>query len=194
MKNNVFAAAFGAVMAVWFFTGCEIGNHNVIRQERPAEGFTNVSLSGVGNVYVHPGENYKVIVTTDSNLQDRVVTTVNGDTLRITQRSSLFSSTELAIDVYLPELRSISLSGAGNFTVNAGEAADLDISLSGTGDIDARNFQVQNITISHSGVGTSKVWAESTLTGKLSGVGEILYKGNPAIDIKKSGVGSIKPL
>jgi len=202
MKNNVFAAAFLAAMAVGFFTGCKMGNGNVtsqertnlISQEKTAEGFNDIELDGVGNVNVYPGENYRVIVTTDSNLQDRVVTTVNGSTLQITQKSGPFKSTELTIDVYLPELKSITLDGAGEFKINDGEAFELDLSLSGTGSIDAQYFKAQNITITHSGVGTSKIWATDTLNGNLSGVGKILYKGNPTIHVNKTGVGTIEPL
>jgi len=194
MKNNVFVVVFLAVMAVGFFTGCNMENHKAISQERTVEEFTDITLVGAGNVFVHPGEDYKVIVTTDSNLQDRVVTTVNSNTLQITQSSGSFSSTELTIDVYLPELKSISLDGAGNFKINAGAASELDLSLSGAGDIDAQNFQVKKITITHSGVGTSKIWATDTLNVNLSGAGKILYKGNPTKNVNKTGVGTIKPL
>jgi len=194
MKNKVFTMAFLAVITAGFITGCNMGNFNVISQERTAEGFNEIALTGMGNINVHPAENYKVIVTTDSNLQDRVATTVNGNTLRITQKSGSFSSTELDIDVYLPELKSISLNGAGNFNINAGEASELNISISGTGNINAQNYQVENITITHSGVGTSKIWATNTIKGNLSGVGSIFYKGNPTISVNKTGVGTIEAL
>jgi len=200
MKGNVLV--LGAIMILGFFSGCHLGNGNVTSQERTnviseektAEGFNGITLIGVGNVNVHPGENYRVIVTTGSNLQDRVITTVDGKTLQITQKSGSFNSTELTIDVYLPELKNITLDGAGKFKVHAGETSELDLSISGTGNIDAQNFQVQNITITHSGVGTSKIWATDTLNGNLSGVGKILYKGNPAIHVNKTGVGTIEPL
>jgi len=194
MKNKVFAMVFLAVITIGFLTGCNLGNFNVTSQERTVEGFNDISLIGVGNVNVHPGENFKVVVTTDSNLQDRVITTVNGNTLLITEKSGSFSSTELDIDVYLPELKNISLSGAGNFNIYAGEAFDLEIYTSGTGNIDAQNYQVENITITHSGVGTSKIWATNTLKGNLTGVGNILYKGTPTISVNKEGIGTIKPL
>ncbi|MDR0448824.1 MAG: DUF2807 domain-containing protein, partial [Treponema sp.] len=163
-------------------------------QERTTAGFSNVTLEGVGNVNIHPGENFKVIVTTDSNLQDRVVTTTNGNTLRITQRSGSFNATKLTIDVYMPELKGIALGGAGNFIINAGKASELAFSLSGVGNVDAQNFEVQNVTIEHSGVGNAKIWATISLNGTLSGVGNIFYKGNPTKNIKRTGIGNISPL
>jgi hypothetical protein len=194
MERNKFVLAFLAIMVVVFIAGCDMGNGNVISQERTVEGFNAVNLDGVGNVNIHFNENYKVTVTTDSNLQERVLTSVSGNALNITQRSGLFNAKELTIDVYLPELKSISLKGAGNFKINAGNASELSISLSGTGNIDAQNFQVQNITITHSGVGNAKVWATNTLNGSLSGVGNILYKGNPTRNVTRTGVGNINPL
>jgi hypothetical protein len=135
-----------------------------------------------------------VVVTTDSNLQDRVTTKVNGTTLHISQKSGSFNATKITIDVYMPELNSISLNGAGTFKINSGNTVDLDYTLSGTGNIDAQKFQAENITISHSGVGNAKIWATNTLTGTLSGVGNISYKGSPKLNMKRTGLGTIKPL
>jgi hypothetical protein len=194
MKGNVLVLVFVVIVIFGGFTGCDIGNGNVIDQDRTVEGFNGIKLDGVGDVKVHTGENYRVVVTTDSNLQDRVLTTVNGNILRITQRSGSFNATRLTIDVYLPELTSISLNGAGNFTVNSGDASELNLSLSGTGNINAQNFEVQNVTITHSGVGNARIWATNTLNGNLSGVGNILYKGNPTINVNRTGVGNFKPL
>jgi len=129
--KGIVLTLFG-IMFIGFFTGCSImGNANVISQERKVEGFNSIMLDGVGNVNVHSNENYKVIVITDSNLQDLVLTTVNGNNLRISQRSGSLNPTELTIDVYMPELRNISLSGAGNFQINNGTASELNYSLSG---------------------------------------------------------------
>jgi hypothetical protein len=203
MKSNVLVLAFGAIVIFLGFTGCIInvmdsgnvaGNGNVISQERAVEGFNGITLDGAGNVNVHPGEKNKVVVTTDSNLQDRVLTTVNGNTLLITQSSGSFNAKELTIDVYLPELASISMNGAGNFTVNSGKASELTFSLSGAGNINAQNFQVQNIHITHSGVGDAKIWATDSLNGTLSGVGNIRYKGSPTVNVNRTGVGNIRPL
>jgi len=204
MKMGKTLFTFGVVLLVAFLFGCdsngegngEKGNGDVISQERTANNFNAVILDGVGNVNVHHSENYKVVVTTDSNNQDIITIEVNGNNLHIDQKKTNgFKATKLEIDVYLPELKSISLNGFGNFKINNGNASQLDFSLSGMGNIDAQNFQVQNVTIKHSGVGDAKIWATNTLNGSFFGVGKILYKGNPTIDVnKKSSVRNIKPL
>jgi len=194
MRNKLFSLVLGVIMTMTFFTGCEMGNGIVTSQERTAEGFSGITLDGLGNVNVHPGKKHKVVVTTDSNLQDRVLITVYGNNLRITQHSGLFNANELTIDVYLPELTSIFLNGAGNFTINSGNASELTFSLSGTGNINAEDFSVQTVNITHSGVGNAKIWATNSLKGTFSGVGNIRYRGNPTINVNTTGVGNITPL
>jgi len=192
MRKNVLA--FLGLILMMIFLGCTIGNRNVISQERTIEGFNGVKFEGVGNVNIYPGENYRVIVKTDNNLMDRVSTTVSGNILQITQKSGQFNASELTINVYMPEIKNITLNSAGNIKVFNGNSSELSISLSGAGNIEAQDLQVQNVTVNNSGAGNIKIWAINTLNGTLSGAGNILYKGNPTININKTGAGNINPL
>ena len=205
MKMGKTLFTFGVVLLVAFLFGCNLnekderikGNGDVISQERTANNFNAVILDGVGNVNVHPSDNYKVVVTTDSNIQDYIVVEINGNNLFIdkTKPNVNFETKKLIIDVYLPELKSISLNGAGNFQINNGNASELDISLSGAGNIDAQDFQVQNVSIRFSGAGNAKIWATNTLNGSFSGSGNILYKGSPTINVNITSIaGNINPL
>jgi len=74
MRRNVLV--FLGFMLMVVFLGCEMGNGDVISEERTAEGFHGVKLGGVENVNIYPGEDYRVTVKTDSNLMDRVLTSV----------------------------------------------------------------------------------------------------------------------
>ena len=75
MRINWLISMFLVVVFLTFLNGCPLnnqikGNGNVVSQERTASNFYNVILDGVGNVNIHNAENYKVTVTTDSNIQD----------------------------------------------------------------------------------------------------------------------------
>ena len=196
MKNNQLVFAFLTILFLGFMSGCDnTADSYVISQERAIAGlFSGISSDGVGNVNVHFSENFRIVVTTDSNLQYRVLTTVNNNILRITQSTGAFNPTKLTIDVHLPVLNSISLHGAGNFTINNGSASEFNMALTGTGNIYAQNFQVQHLTITHSGVGTARIWATNSLNGNHTGVGNILYRGNPTKNIISTGIGDIRSL
>ena len=194
MKKRFFPVFLVFLLPV-FICGCiiNLGDGNVIDQERNVQGFNSVLLSGAGDVYIFPGSEFKVVVTTDSNLQEYVTTKVKAGILYIDENSFRgFHPTKLVIDVYLPELTCVKLRGAGNIKVNDGNISDFEIVLSGAGNIDAKNFEAENVSIILSGAGDIKTWATDSLTGKLSGVGSIMYRGDPPIkDIRKTGVGSI---
>jgi len=180
------------------FASCEKektvrGSGNIVSQERTASGFSGIAIDGVADVNVHMDEDYKVIVTIDDNLQNNVLTEVKTNVLHINEKPKINfnTTTKVIVDVYLPELKDIDLKGVGTVILSNGNTSDFKISLSGVGNIDAQNYRVEDIIITHSGVGEAKIWATNSLKGSLSGVGNILYKGNPTIEVNASGVGKI---
>lgn len=174
-------------------------NYSSINQTRDLEGFDGVALEGVGEVNIHTGKEYKVIVTTDKNLQDDVITKVDGNTLYIDQKSKninvkrIFNSEDMTIDVYMPELKNVSLAGLGNIKIHDGNTSELEISLSGAGNIDAQNYQVKNAKVTNSGTGEIIIWATETLNCELTGTGNINAKNNPVknANVTVSGIGDI---
>jgi len=198
VSKTIFALICGMVFTgILLLASCTRiqGYGNIVSQERVASDFQGLTLSGVASVNVHPGEDYKVEVTTDDNLQDFISVEAKNGVLYIASKGNKnLRPTKLIVDVHLPEIQSINLSGVGSVTLSNGIASNLKISLSGVGSIDAQNYQVQNITIQNSGVGSAIIWATDTLNGTLSGVGSISYKGNPEVSVNVSGVGKVNKL
>ena len=199
MKNKLFLIFLAALITV-SLSGCIIrggirGNGNVVSRERPVTGFSGLTINGAANINVYTSESYKVIVTTDSNIQDIVETKILGDSLQIGQKPNTnFNPTKFVIDIYMPEIKNISVNGAGDIKVAEGKTSALEITLNGAGKIDAQNYEVQNVDITLSGAGEVTAWAASTLTYKISGVGNIRYKGEPNLNGNISGIGRIRPL
>jgi hypothetical protein len=152
-------------------------------------GFDSIIANGVGNINVHPAASYRVVVTTDNNIQDIIVIEVENNILNIENRGN-FKSTELTIDVYMPELKAITLKGIGDIRISNGNAADLKMDLSGHGSIDAQNYEVEDVEIIISGVGTISTMVTNSLSVEISGVGNVLYGGNPLLrSINITGTG-----
>jgi hypothetical protein len=190
----LFTSMLFLTSCVFSFEGIK-GDGNVVGQERTTNVFYSIAVDGAANVNVHQSERYKVEVTTDSNLQDFVLVEVKNDVLHIgTKENTNLKPTKLFVDVYLPELQRINISGVGNVKFFNGNASHLVISLSGVGNIDSQDYQVENVVINQSGVGNAKIWATNSLSGSLSGVGSIRYKGNPTVSINVSGVGKVSKL
>jgi hypothetical protein len=203
MKKHGFLFALLAGFTVFFTAGCYInegyeGNGRIVCREKETDEFDSIVLEGIGDVEVHPGTQYKgkdyaAIVITDSNIQDSVIIDMSGSTLYISERKhSNIRPTKLVIEVYTPELKSVDLEGAGDIKVHKGKTRSLKMKLSGMGNIDAENCQAENVNVTLSGAGNVKTWPEKTLTGKLSGIGDIYYKGNPVKEVEKTGIGKVR--
>jgi hypothetical protein len=220
MKNKLLLIAVLGMVTLGF-TACFInvgvntikGNGHIVNRDRATAEFSRINLEGIGTVRVHTGENHRLRVRTDSNIQTYVVTDVRNSTLYITMLNNHdYHVTELTIDVYLREIRDVSLSGAGTIEMEGlfctdtltvdcsgvgtcritGSGTRLVADNSGIGKINARGFRVQTAKVTQSGVGTTSVWATDYLRADISGVGSVYYRGTPEIVSTISGLGQLK--
>lgn len=193
--------------------GGAIGNGNVITQQRPVSGFTHVTMDGSFNVTVREDPAFAVAVTTDSNLEDDVLTYVEGDTLIIREKPmGILTSTRLDVAVALPAFAGAELDGSGNFNVvNIQTARDVTLNLGGSGNLD---FEGPALSVAASLTGSGRLRASGTATSlsadlsgsgsldaqhletqdgqlSLSGSGQLLATVERSIDLSLTGSGSI---
>ena len=71
------------------------------------------------------------------------------------------------------------VTGVGELKLK-GSAREFELRNTGVGDVSAANFVVRSVSVHNTGVGSSRVHATEELEAIASGVGQILYKGNPA--------------
>lgn len=85
------------------------------------------------------------------------------------------------------------ISGSGVMNLK-GSATESDLEISGSGSLFAYGLLTQNVSATISGSGSAEVTATSQLNAKISGSGNITYKGNPAkVNPKITGSGTINP-
>jgi hypothetical protein len=83
------------------------------------------------------------------------------------------------------------LSGSGSL-IFAGHARELHATVSGSGELDARHLRADSVKIEQTGSGQSTVQARQNVAAALSGSGDIVVRGNPAVrSISRSGTGSV---
>ena len=83
------------------------------------------------------------------------------------------------------------ISGSGNITLD-GKTTDLDVRVSGSGDVNAFGLSALNVIANISGSAEIEVTASEMIKARVSGSGDITYRGNPKkIDTKSSGSGEI---
>lgn len=162
MKYSKFGLVAVIVGAFMICTSCNTikGNGDLMSSERTVPTFEKIHSSGSANVRFHISQEYRVIVTTDSNLIEFVTTTVRNNTLNIGTESGSYSFTKLTVDVYSPILTGVSISGSGSFDSNDRITASVfEANVSGSGNI--------------------KVIVESeAFSSSISGSGNVTISGN----------------
>ena len=178
-------------------------------QARVVPAFTGVELAGTNNVVVRVGDPRSVVVKADDNLIRRVTTEVQSGRLVIGNTPGSFSTkSPMRVQVNVPTLEALTLSGSGNIVLDGIEARSLRIELTGSGTLAGNGTATRlGVTIGGSGVvhftrlvandvhaavsgsGTIFVTATRRLDASVSGTGAIVYTGNPQ-HVTKSVTGS----
>jgi hypothetical protein len=181
-------------------------------QARHVASFSGVELAGSNVVTVRVGAKQAVLVHADDNLLGRVTTHVQAGSLVIGNTQGSFSSkTPMSVEVDVPSLDSLALSGSGVFVVTGvdtpkliatlsgsgvlrvtGTAQKLDITLGGSGDAQLDHLVAQDVHAVVRGSGRILVTATASRVAAVPGSGAIIYSGNPAhVTTNVAGSGAV---
>lgn len=110
-----------------------------------------------------------------------------------TLKAKLSGSGDLNLNVKSSDFE-VNLSGSGDVVLK-GNADNFVSKTSGSGDVDAIDLITKKADVAVSGSGDLKVNCSESLIARVSGSGDIEYKGNPQIkDTKVSGSGDISKI
>ena len=115
----------------------------------------------------------------------------NTDTINETDLDvDLTGSGDVVLDINTDNVEG-SVTGSGDVTLK-GKTTNLEASVTGSGDFNGNNLQAENTEVTVTGSGDAEVVSTETLRARVSGSGDIEYKGNPKKeDTKVAGSGSI---
>lgn len=149
------------------------------------------------NINLSPSSNKTIKITIPFKDIDNVSLAGSGDltntdTIKATDlKVSLAGSGDVVLTVETNNVKS-SLAGSGDLTLK-GNTNNLEANIAGSGDFHGFNLQSNNTEVSIAGSGDARVVSNESLKARVSGSGDIEYKGNPKIeDSKVAGSGSIR--
>lgn len=207
----VLAAVVVALLARGGSLGSGVqGSGVAATQPRVLATFSSVDLSGSNNVTVAVGGRQSVVVHADSNLVRYVTTRVVAGTLVIGTTGSFTTRSPMSVEVSVPSLAAVTLSGSGKISVTGIDASRLTVTLPGSGRLDAGGTVTQlNVTLGGSGLaqlgslaardvhavvagsGLIRVTATASLNAAVTGSGAIIYSGNPQVTSSVTGSGTV---
>jgi hypothetical protein len=187
----------------------------VIEKELAVGAFEELQTGGAFDVVIGVGKSRKIIARGDRQAVERLRTSVSDGKLKIWQdynpKRNYKEPSRLKVTINIEKLTSIALRGAGDitaynldakdFAVNMSGAGDVKLfgtcatltaSLSGAGDLDAAGLKCKSVSAKVYGVGDMSVSASESVTGGVSGVGDLVVFGNPQNrNTKVSGMGDV---
>jgi Putative auto-transporter adhesin, head GIN domain len=187
------------------------GSGVAVAQTRAVASFTALDLGGSNDVTVIVGGPQSVVVHADSNLVNRVTTGVVAGTLIVGDTGSFTTRTPMSVDITVPSLTALNLSGDGQISVTginarqlavtvsgsgllsaAGTVTWLDVTLSGDGQAQLSQLTASDVHAVLTGSGLIQVSATTSLDAAVPGTGAIMYSGNPPqLTTSITGTGTI---
>jgi hypothetical protein len=210
------------------------GNGNIITTTLPIEQeFHSIQNNSCADIIYNDSPDYRVEVTSDSNLVEFVKIDILLGKLNISMKDGSYKFTRLQIHVFCPILNDIYISGSGHFecqndSMLKGEnvmlrvkgsgvmnvkiaCQNLNTEIKGSGDIKCRGYcedaiitiqgssdfkgrllQAKNVIATSQGSGDINVNVSESLQATVKGSGDIIYVGNPNINVKSKIIGSGK--
>lgn len=207
----VLAAVVAAMLARGGSPGSGLqGSGVAATQPRVLPRFSSLDLTGSNKVTVDVGGRQSVVIHGDSNLIRDVTTRVVAGNLVIGTTGSFTARSPMSVDVSLPALAAVKLSGNGEISVNgidgprlivtlsgsgalyaSGTTSQLDVTLSGSGLAQLDNLVARDVRAVVSGSGLIRVAATERLNAAVPGTGAIIYSGNPLVTSSVTGTGSV---
>ena len=143
------------------------GNGNLIEKTRQVGDFEALGVSGSFDVFLVKGQEGKVIVNVEENLEPYLETEVQNGTLKVRWKkgSNVRTTKNTKVTVHFDALNGVALSGSGDIiSRDPIKTEELDIAVAGSGDIRLEvDAEESNAAVSGSGdielSGTSKAFS-----------------------------------
>jgi hypothetical protein len=151
MKRVVFSSAFVVFMIL--NSGFTYGQS---KETRNVSGFTKVSFGVSGDLFIKIGPQYSLVIEGDKDVLEDIETVVSGDRLNIRKESwnMNFNNERVTINLTMPELEGLGVSGSGKAQImDPVEADNLSLNVSGSGKLITSDLNVDKIDCGISGSG-----------------------------------------
>ena len=197
----------------------KVSSENVV-QDRHLSGFNAIDAAGSFDVYITQGANESVKVDAPADVIDRIVTEVDGGTLRIHDKHGSWSwgdwwgggHKKIAVYVVVNQVNSIGITGSGDVYFKEGirssnlklwvsgsgdvygkvDAKSLECDISGSGDMKlAGHAESSSVSVSGSGDFTARDLATTNTSVHVSGSGDASINVSNSLDASVSGSGDV---
>jgi hypothetical protein len=207
------ALATAAALAIaLLLAGCELDEDPgpVRTEKRTVAPFERIDVRGRTDVTVRRGPRPTLALRGGERLLEEVTTTVTGGTLAVDRDGPI--GAPLKVTITLPRLRGVNADSAGEIElidIDADELAlrhggagvltarghvgALSATLDGVGELQLAKLTAEQAEVRVTGAGHAEVNVAGELDAIVTGVGDIVYHGQPTVRSDMRGLGDVRP-
>jgi hypothetical protein len=182
------------VLAVTAVGCASTGSGDIVSETREVGSFDRIEgSSGMSvEITVDPAAPAGVTSIYDDNLQDKIITEVNGDTLVIEVRGNVIApGSSRMVKVAMPVLVGV-LAEGGASVYGVGAADQLELRAQGGATVDLEDMTVQTLDVGIDGGSKATVNPLLAITGQVTGGATLTLTNSPASrDLDVSGGGKV---
>jgi Putative auto-transporter adhesin, head GIN domain len=194
------------VASLLVLAACTQGAGAVVDQSRDVASFSRIEAGAGVQVTVRIGPAAPMVVRAQENIQDKVTTGVRDGTLRIEANDDFTVADPVVVEVTVPVLEAVSLTGGAAIEVSDLAADAFEISLSGgaRATISGTSRQVtltarggavaslaslvaETVTVDMEGGSTAEVQASVAVNGTATGGAKLTVTGDGSLQVDASG-------
>jgi hypothetical protein len=194
-----------AATAILLLAACTQAVGPAVDQSRTHDAFSRIEAGGGVQVTVTFGAAQPVVVHAAANLQEKVHTSVRDGVLKV-EVDALVVGDSAVIEVVLPALESVSLSGGARIDVRNLDAEAIEVSMSDGAratvsgsaravTLDATsgavasftNLDAQTVDVALGGGAKADVRASATVTGSATGGAQLYISGGASVRVNADG-------
>lgn len=191
------------------------GEGSIESETRTLQTFSKVEADGSTNITIVKDDEYKAVVTGYGNLIPIYETKIKGDRLILKYKDGYWNvrNQNITVEVHTPYVDKVSINGSGDVELERGFDQDymeanvngsgtlhifnntygsFSADVNGSGDIYAITTECNTVNADISGSGTIEVGVVDYLDVRISGSGDVFYRGNPTTSINVSGSGTVQ--
>lgn len=164
-------------------------------ETRPIDSnISKIFFGGVANLQLHQGATPSLVIIGDPEVTKQIISTQNGDTLRIDTHSGFFLHTPSShVEITLPKLTNFTSNGVGSLQISGFSGDNLQLEIKGAGDV-AVNVHYKHLTARSSGVAAITLNNDDSddIEVSLPGAGHMALSGQTKnLICRLNGIGSL---
>lgn len=179
-------------------------------EQRNLPTFTAIETTGAFVVQVNCQKPPSFEIEGDDNILPLIQTEVRNGVLRVSSTKRYSTRDPISLRITVPDLTSVSSTGAGKFTVSdlknenfeihstgaalviaEGQTHSVKISSTGAGKIDSHDLLAGKVEVTVTGAASVDVYASDQLDVTVSGAGRVTYSGDAKVNKHISGAGQV---